>query len=120
MLDERDQKVVSPAEEITSRRWKSGVCPENSSRPGTRAGVGVRLGATPHGANSGQQLARPEWIRNVVVGAQIEADDAIGFLALGSQHDDRHRRDGVDSGAKIEARSMRSRTIRSIASAPPP
>ena len=36
------------------------------------------------------QLAWIEWLRQVVVRAHFEADDAVHFLALGGQHDDRH------------------------------
>jgi hypothetical protein len=32
------------------------------------------------------QLARIEWPRHVVVGADLEPDDAVDVIALGGQH----------------------------------
>ncbi len=47
--------------------------------------------AAQHGVDARDQLARIERLGQVVVGAHLEADDAIDVLALGGQHDDRHR-----------------------------
>ena len=38
-----------------------------------------------------QQLARVEGLGQVVVGADLEADDAVDVLDLGGEHDDRRR-----------------------------
>jgi hypothetical protein len=46
------------------------------------------LAAAQHGADAGQQLARIARLGQVVVGAQFQADDAVGLLAHGRQHDD--------------------------------
>jgi hypothetical protein len=46
--------------------------------------------ATQHGADPGKQLARAEGLGEVVVGAELEAEDAVDLLALGGEHDDRH------------------------------
>jgi hypothetical protein len=46
------------------------------------------------------QLARIEWLGNVIVGAELEPDDAIHVVALGGEHDDR---DLVSAGTKPPA-----------------
>ena len=47
---------------------------------------GGRLGAAQHRAHPGQQLAHLERLGQVVVGAELEADDAVDRLARGRQH----------------------------------
>jgi len=42
------------------------------------------------GADAGQQLTRVERLGEVVVGAELQADDAIRLLPHSCQHDDRH------------------------------
>ena len=37
------------------------------------------------------ELARIEGLRQVIVRAHLQPDDAVDILALGGQHDDRHR-----------------------------
>jgi hypothetical protein len=44
--------------------------------------------STHHRADARQQLARVERLGQVIVGADLEADDAVDILALGRQHDD--------------------------------
>ena len=39
-----------------------------------------------------QELAHAERLHHVVVGAELEADDAVDLLALRRQHHDRERR----------------------------
>ena len=43
-----------------------------------------------HRVDARDELARIERLRQVVVGAHLEPDDAIDVLALRRQHDDRH------------------------------
>src|SRR3546814_6212526 len=38
-----------------------------------------------------EQFARAERLTQVVVGAQLQADDPIGLVGTGGEHDDRHR-----------------------------
>src|SRR5688572_20210347 len=40
--------------------------------------------------DASDELARVEGLRQVIVGADFEADDAIDVVALGGEHDDRH------------------------------
>ena len=41
-------------------------------------------------ANAGGQLSRVERLGQVVVGAELQADDAVHIFAAGREHDDRH------------------------------
>ena len=43
-----------------------------------------RARTTHHGADAGDQLAQAERLDHVVVGSQLEADDAVCLLALGA------------------------------------
>ena len=61
--------------------------------PQERAVAARSLRAPQHGTNPSDDLAWRERLRDVVVGAQIQADDAVRFLSAGGQHDDRHARD---------------------------
>src|SRR5690348_15487745 len=49
--------------------------------------------STEHGADTGDQFARAEGLRNVIVAAQLEALDAIRFGGLCRQKNDRSRRE---------------------------
>ena len=44
--------------------------------------VGRRIGAAQDGADAGQQFARIERLGQIVVGAHLQADDTIDFVAL--------------------------------------
>ena len=64
------------------------------------------LEAAQHGLDAGNQFARAEGLGDVVVGAEFEAEDAVGFAALGGEKDDRHggKPGGLANGAAdIEA-----------------
>mmetsp|Transcript_16163 Transcript_16163/g.30510 ORF Transcript_16163/g.30510 Transcript_16163/m.30510 type:complete len:366 (-) Transcript_16163:133-1230(-) len=50
----------------------------------------VLAGAAGDGLDAGQQLARVEGLAEVVVGTQLQADDAVGLVGAGGQHDDGH------------------------------
>ncbi len=52
----------------------------------------TRFLAPQHGADARQQFTRVEGLGHVVVGAELEPDDAVDFLAARRQHD--HRRSG--------------------------
>jgi transposase-like protein len=51
-----------------------------------------RVAAAQHAADARQQLARLERLGQVVVGAHLEAEDAVQRLVAGGQHDDRQGR----------------------------
>src|SRR3546814_20316795 len=46
--------------------------------------------AAQHGAHARDQLADPERLREIIVGAKLEADDPVGLGAFGRQEDDRN------------------------------
>ena len=61
--------------------------------------LGLGVSAAEQGAHAGDELARREGLDEVVVGTQLEADDAILDLALGGEHDDGHVRGLADGAA---------------------
>ncbi len=71
-------------------------------------------GASQHGADPQQQLTHAEGLRDVVVGAQLEADHPIDLVVPRRQHDDRDAsglRVRLDGAAHL--RAWRSGSIRS-------
>src|SRR6185312_14730288 len=54
---------------------------------GGRRRRGAVAGAAQHGPDAGDQLGHAERLHEVVVGAQLEADDAVGLEAAGGEHD---------------------------------
>ena len=75
------------------------------SRSGPRAPAQDR-------AQARQQLARAEGLREVVVGAELEADDAIGLLAARREHQDRERRSPPARGGRPRSRRDRAASRR--------
>ena len=64
--------------------------PAGELAAGADAGrVRALFGAAQHGAHAGQQFAGIAGFSQVIVGAQLQAHDAVGVLAHGRQHDDR-------------------------------
>ena len=51
-------------------------------------GGGLGLCAPQHGFYAGDEFARAERLADVVVCAEFEAEDAVGFFVLGGEHDD--------------------------------
>ena len=62
---------------------------------------GALAGAAQHGADAGDELGHAERLHQVVVGAELEADDAVGLEAAGGEHDDRHLRRRADGAADV-------------------
>ena len=50
--------------------------------------LALALGAAEDGLDAGDQLARVEGLRHVVIGADLEADDAVDVVAAGGEDDD--------------------------------
>src|SRR5918994_93375 len=65
-------------------------------------GVSER-GAPQHRLDAAAELAHRERLRDVVVGAELEAEDLVDLLGLGREHDDRHRAARADLAAHVEA-----------------
>ena len=115
----RELEVPDVLEELFAREDQAGMLEkageqvellhrqvESDARPRSFAGVAsqlhlaarqlagrrpLRLRAAQHRLDAGHQLARAEGLGNVVVGAQLEPDHAVGLLVARGQHDDRHR-----------------------------
>ena len=54
------------------------------------------------GPDAGGQLAQAERLGDVVVGAELEADDLVELRVLGGEHDDGHARLGPDDPADLD------------------
>jgi hypothetical protein len=112
-LHQGDQQVVFAPRE----RHFDGVRVEQAAARGLQrpaaeaqaAGAGLGgagrafAGAAQHGADAGQQFARVERFRHVVVGAEFQADDAVGFLPHRGQHDDGDVGLGAHPAREVEA-----------------
>ena len=108
ILGERDQQV----ELIAGHRAVAPVDPDGAraridlqpAEPQDALGRRHAAAAPPQdGLQPGEQLARIERLRQIVVGAELEADDAVGLLALGGQHQHRHVGRRADAPAGLEA-----------------
>lgn len=64
---------------------------------------GVTGGTSQDGAEPGEEFAGGERFRQVVVGADLEADDAIRLVAAGREHEHRHRTVLADPPEHLEA-----------------
>ncbi len=65
-----------------------------------------------HGAHTGDQLARIERLAEIVVGADLETDDAVHVLFQRGEQDDRHVRPlRPQVPAHIEARAIRQHHV---------
>jgi hypothetical protein len=73
----------------SSSRWRAWV----SRRQAPKLQVGRHHArAAQHGANARQQLARGKRLGQVIVGAHLKAEDAVGLFVFRRQHQDRQRR----------------------------
>src|SRR4051794_39103048 len=61
------------------------------------------LGAAQQRAHAGDELARAEGLGHVVVGAEVQAADALVLAGAGAQHEDRDGRLGADRRADLLA-----------------
>src|SRR6185369_647911 len=58
-------------------------------------GVGeVAVGASEHRLDPAQELAQPEWLGEVVVGPELQADDLVDLFIPGREHEDGRLRAG--------------------------
>ena len=82
-----------------------------SGRPDGRV---LALRAAKQRAHAGDELVGAERLGEVVVGAHLEADDALGFVGARGQHDDRNRRRllvGAQQPADFESVDVRQHHI---------
>ncbi len=52
----------------------------------------TELGAPQQCLDTRLQLTRAERLAQIIISAQFQADDPVGFVRTGGQHDDRHMR----------------------------
>ena len=71
----------------------------------------LSVGTAEQGADTGDELARRERLDQVVVSAELEADDAVLDLALRRQHDDGHIGRLADGAAHTLARKLRQHQV---------
>jgi len=74
-----------------------------ASDGGEGGGGGLALGAAGDGAEAGEEFAGGEGLRQVVVGADFEADDPVGLVAPGGEHENRDVGPGADAAEDFEA-----------------
>ena len=65
--------------------------------------VGLSAGAADDGAQTGNKLLHAERLGQVVIGADLEADDAVDLLGLGGEHQDGDARGGAQASAQAQA-----------------
>jgi hypothetical protein len=107
VLGEQDQQPVLDGcqadlpfaeRDLPPREVDAQVADVDEGRGGRRRG-----GAAERGADPGEQLADPEGLREVVVGARIEGLDLVRFPASGRDDDDGNRRPAADLAGEVDA-----------------
>ena len=82
----------SPRTATSWRAASSRTSPISSTSPGCATPASSPAAAPERGAHPGDQLAEPERLGHVVVGADLEPDDGVDLGVAGGHHDDRHLR----------------------------
>ena len=90
-LDRRQRHLALADAEAARAEIEHGVAEDAPRVVGIDHRLG-RGGATQHGADASDELARVERLGDVVVGAHLEADDAVDRIAARRQHDHRQPR----------------------------
>ena len=73
--------------------------------------VALRVALAQPGANARQQFLDRKRFGDVVVGADVEARDAVGDAVVGGQHDDRHAALGANALADFDAVHSRQHQV---------
>jgi hypothetical protein len=82
------------------------------SRSPIRSGaLGLQSRAAQVGLDARHQLARRERLGDVVVGAELQAEDLVELLPAGGQHDDRDVALGPDALAHLQAVHARQHDV---------
>ena len=110
--EDPQQPVLGAADRRDHARGRHQVPVGRVEHPVAKADLALVLGAqvgrqaaraAQDDLDARQQFARAERLGQVVVGAHLQADDAIGFLAARGQHDDRDVGVGAQRAAQREA-----------------
>jgi hypothetical protein len=96
----------SPGERALARRGR-----RRRRRPRARSSRPATARPPQHGLDARDELARRERLRDVVVGAELEPDDAVGLLVARRQHQDRDARAAADAAGRLEAVDVRQPEI---------
>jgi len=81
--------------------------PEHQPVDAERALRRLGLRAAQDRAQARRQLARRAGLRHVVVGAELEADDAVHVVAARGEHDHRHAARLADAAQRLDAVHLR-------------
>ena len=65
-------------------------------------GLGRTVGPAQDGPDAGDQLARAERLGQVVVGAELEAEQLVELVVAGGEHDDRDGRVAAELAGDVE------------------
>src|SRR5258708_18922233 len=76
-------------------------------RPAVGAAHRSRIRAAQDGAQARHQLARRAGLRHIVVGAELEPDDAVDVVAARGEHDYRHAARLADLAQRLDAVDLR-------------
>src|ERR1051325_9390721 len=72
---------------------------------------GREVAAAEKGVDASDELAHAERLRDVVVGAELEADHLVGLLGAGREHEDWRRRVTANDPADLEAAHIREHYV---------
>jgi len=79
---------------------------------GLAGGRGGGAGIAPDdGAEAGEELAGGECLGEIIIGAHLEADDTVGLIAPGGEHEDGDLGTGADAHEDLEAIDAREHHI---------
>ena len=103
-LDEGQRDLVAARPDRRAWPGRSAARATSSGGLGRRVAP-ARLIAARRSArlDAAAELAHRERLGDVVVGAELEAEDLVDLLRLGGQHDDRHRAARPQAPADLEA-----------------
>ena len=102
-LDER--QLGCPRRGRPPRAWPGSMrsSPTSSGSSSALLAVAAHPGAAQRGPDPAAELAHAERLGDVVVGAELEAEDLVDLLGLGGEHDDRHGAARAQAPADLEA-----------------
>src|SRR5438132_2353058 len=99
-LELRRRELDGPAGDGRLEAWHV----EDEVAGGYEFGLrGRPLGAPEHRTDPGDELLRAEGLGEVVVRAELQADELVGLLAAAREHDDGDRRLATDRAGDVEA-----------------
>src|SRR5438477_34413 len=96
-----DSTAVTPiATPSRSRKLRIGLVSDAAQSLDDRGALPQLL---PHRLHARDELTRAERLRHVIVGAELEAEDAVDLAVARGQHDDRDLAGRAQTAADLEA-----------------